>query len=405
MNILYLAHRIPFPPNKGEKIRAFHQIKFLSKRHAVHLVCFVDDSNDLQHIDALRQYCATVHAVYRPKWVLQLRALVGALTGRSLSVAAFYSKSVQRYVDSTFLTAQIERVFVFSSSMAEYVLPHGDLPRVMDFVDVDSDKWRMYAERHGVFTRWLYELEARRLAKYEARVAAAFDASILISTIEADLFKRSVLDCPIVVLPNGVDLDYFHPKLSLLASPETPPTLVFTGAMDYFPNIDAVEFFARSVFPLIRAQWQGARFLIVGRNPSSEVRALQDVEGVIVTGEVADIRTRMAEAQVAVAPFRIARGIQNKVLEAMAMGLPVVGTSMAFRGLRATEKNGVRCAESPEGLAREIGTLFEDASRRHELGLQARRFVEESHRWDDLGELLEKLIVNPQGQSTLRDAC
>jgi hypothetical protein len=194
MNILYLAHRIPFPPNKGEKIRAFHQIKFLSKRHAVHLVCFVDDSEDLQHIDALRQYCASVHAVYRPKWIFQLRALLGALTGRSLSVAAFYSKPVQHYVDSILRTARIERVFVFSSSMAEYVLPHCNIPRVMDFVDVDSDKWRMYAERHGLFTRWLYQLEARRLAKYEARVAAEFDVSILISSIEADLFKQVVLE-------------------------------------------------------------------------------------------------------------------------------------------------------------------------------------------------------------------
>ncbi|MEQ1656018.1 MAG: TIGR03087 family PEP-CTERM/XrtA system glycosyltransferase [Nitrospira sp.] len=405
MKILYLAHRIPFPPNKGEKIRAFHQIKFLSKRHAVHLVCFVDDPEDLQHIDALRQYCASVHAVYRPKRILHLRALMGALTGQSLSVAAFYSKSVQQYVDTILRTARIERVFVFSSSMAEYVLPHSDIPRVMDFVDVDSDKWRMYAERHGVFTRWLYKLEACRLAKYEARVAAAFDVSVLISSMEAELFKQAVLDCPIVVLPNGVDLDYFRPQHTSQDSMAGSPTMVFTGAMDYFPNVDAVQYFVHSVFPLIRMRWRGARFLIVGRNPSPEVWALQEVEGVTVTGAVADIRPRMAEAQVAVAPFRIARGIQNKVLEAMAMGLPVVGTSAAFRGLRATEKNGIRSVETPEGMAKEINMLFEDAPRRHELGLQARLFVEEFHRWDDLGEVLEKLIMNPQGQSGLRNAC
>jgi glycosyltransferase involved in cell wall biosynthesis len=173
--------------------------------------------------------------------------------------------------------------------------------------------------------------------------------------------------------------------------------MVFTGAMDYFPNVDAVQYFARSVFPLIRRRWPAARFLIVGRNPSPKVRALQAIDGVTVTGAVADIRPCMAAAQVAVAPFRIARGIQNKVLEAMAMGLPVVGTSAAFRGLGATAQNGIRSADTSEGMAEEISQLFQDASLRRELGSQARRFVEECHRWDDLGEVLDRVITTLKG--------
>jgi sugar transferase (PEP-CTERM/EpsH1 system associated) len=394
MNILYLAHRIPFPPNKGEKIRAFHQIKFLSKRHAVHLVCFVDDPEDLQYVDALRAYCASVRAVYRPKWFFYLGAMFGMVVGCSLSVAAFYSPSVQRYVDQLFAEGRIDRVLVFSSSMAQYVLRHEELPRVMDFVDVDSDKWRMYADRHGAMTRWIYRLEACRLAAYEARVASAFDVSILISTIEADLFKRAVCDSPVTVLANGVDLDYFVPVDRSADRAVEHPSIVFTGAMDYFPNVDAVQFFVRSILPLVRTYCGDVRFLIVGRNPTSEVKALEAVNGVTVTGAVVDIRPMMAQGQIAVAPFRIARGIQNKVLEAMAMALPVVGTPLAFRGLGVTETAGVCCGETPEELASMIAELLRDPVRRATVGAQGRRFVETSHRWDDLGETLEQILLH-----------
>ncbi len=421
MNILYLAHRIPYPPNKGDKIRSFHQIEYLSKRHTVHLACMIDDPEDLQHIKTLEKYCASVEAVYRNQNVSKFLSLSGFFVQKPLSVSSFYSKELRTKIEKKLQSAKIDQTIVFSSVMAEYVRHIDEIPKIMDFVDVDSDKWQLYAGAYHFPMSWVYRLEAKRLALYEEEIARTFDHSIFVTEKEAELFKRRVNDRPISVIPNGVDLEYFSPEScqgsyistrhSILRcdvpvlSPQSSvlqskssnlrpssPIIVFTGAMDYFPNVDAVLYFSKEIFPLMRKQIPKIQFTIVGRKPTRDVRELGSQRNVVVTGSVDDIRPYLSQAEVAVAPFRISRGIPNKILEAMAMGLPVVGTSTAFQGIQAKETDGIRIGDDPDKFAMELCRLLQDSELRCQCSADARRYVERCHRWEVHGAQLESIM-------------
>jgi sugar transferase (PEP-CTERM/EpsH1 system associated) len=392
MHIMYLAHRIPYPPNKGEKIRTFHQLLHLSKHHTVHLICLVDDPTDLEHVSILERYCASVVAIYRSKTSALCLATCALLTRKPLSVAAFYRKALAREIAHKLLTETFDVIFVSSAAMAEYVLEVSTLPRVIDFVDVDSEKWRQYAQHHAIPLAWLYGLEARRLAAYETKIAHVFNHAVLISQEEQRLFQQRICDRPIAAISNGVDLNYFVPKRADAIS-RRQPTLVFTGVMDYFPNVDAVEYFCSAIFPLVRAVVPNCCFTIVGSHPTRRVQALSKHPNVTVTGAVPDVRPYLARATIAVAPFRIARGVQNKILEAMAAGLPVVGTSQAFEGIAATDEDGIRIADEPQRFATDLIALLtgNDTLRQH-CALQARRYVEAHHQWLEHGIQLERLL-------------
>lgn len=391
MNILYLCHRIPYPPNKGEKIRAFHQLRYLAAQHTVHLACLVDTPEDLQHVKALEQYCASIDVVYRPKLRATLRALWALCTNQPLSVASFYSAALASKIAQRLRAEPIDRIVAFSSSMAVYVQEVSGIPKVMDFVDADSDKWRLFANYHAWALAWLYRLEARRLARYEVDVARRFDHAIFVTEREAHLLQQRVPERPISVIPNGVDLEYFTPPQER-ERVTGPPMLVFTGMMNYFPNVDAVDYFCREIFPLVRAIIPATQLYIVGRNPTKHVRQLSRQSQVIVTGAVPDVRPYLARAQVAVAPLRIARGVQNKILEAMAMGLPVVGTPAALEGTWATTADGVRVADSPQAFAQALVTLLEDHALQRQCALQARRYVQHYHQWEEHNARLETLL-------------
>jgi len=391
MNILYICHRLPYPPNKGEKIRAFHQLRYLSTRHTIHLACLVDDAEDLQHVEALERYCASIDMVYRPKIGAKLLALRALCTHQPLSVASFYSSALARKVRRRLAVEKVDRIVVFSSAMTVYVHHVSGIPKVMDFVDADSEKWRLFADYHPWILSWVYRLEACRLARHEVEVARFFDHAIFVTDRDAHILQERVPDRPISVIPNGVDLEYFTPPQNKETATE-PPALVFTGMMDYFPNVDAVNYFCHEVFPLVREVVPAVQLYIVGRNPTQQVRQLSRQPNVIVTGAVPDVRPYLVQAWVAVAPLRIARGVQNKILEAMAMGLPVVGTPAALQGTWATTTDGVRIAESPRVFARDLVTLLEDHALRRQCGLQARRYVQEHHQWDEHNARLEALL-------------
>lgn len=391
MKILYLCHRIPYPPDKGDKIRAYHHIAHLARTHRVHLACFADERADLEHVRSLQAICASVDVVYRSPFAARLFALAALPTGRSLSVAAFDSLELRARVRRRLREEQPDILVAYSAAMAQYLEEANGTPRVMDFVDADSEKLREYA-RLGRFPQSaLYALEADRLARYEGRIAATFDASIFISEAEAQIVRPHAPGRDFSIIRNGVDLDVFRPDPDGARPRE--PVVVFTGVMGYFPNVDAVTYFAHDILPRVRAEIPAARFAIVGRDPSVAVRRLAQLPGVTVTGAVPDVRPYLSEAALAVAPFRIARGVQNKVLEAMSSGLPVVGTQLAFQGITANDADGVRAADSAEAFAKEVVTLLRDPSLRRDLGQRARRYVEQHHRWEEVGAILEAKLL------------
>jgi sugar transferase (PEP-CTERM/EpsH1 system associated) len=392
MKILYLAHRLPYPPNKGEKIRAFHQIQQLAKRHTIHLCSFVDDPDDLPYIPALRKHCASVEVVYRSNTSSLLLATAALLRRRPLSVSLFYRKAFAKKILEKLATVRFDCLFVSSSSMAQYSCLAPELPKVIDFIDVDCEKWRLYAQYHSFPLAMIYRLEAKRLAKYEEQAAHIFDHCILISEEERRLFQERVAGRPVSVISNGVDLEYFAPHgFDFLRV--SHPSIVFTGAMDYFPNVDAVQYFCQQVFPLVRQSAPKAQFYIVGRNPIRQVKALQKYPNVIVTGTVPDIRPYLARATVSVAPLRIARGVQNKVLEAMAIGVPVVGTAESFKGIAATENDGIRIADEPGLFAQHVVAFLKSEARfRCQIARQTRGYIERHHRWEHQGSQLERVL-------------
>ena len=392
-DLLLLIHRIPYPPNKGDKIRSYHLLKHLARDYRVHLATFVDDPDDWQHVPTVEALCASSHFAALNPLRARVRSLGALVKNRSLSLDYYQDAGMQRWVDQTVAAHGIKRVMVFSSPMAQYADKLGDARRVIDFCDVDSDKWRQYAEKKSPPMSWLYRHEARQLLRYERKIASQYDASLFVSAPEADLFRQLAPESVARIghFSNGVDTEYFspeHPFASPYAGNER--ALVFTGAMDYWPNVDAVQWFCDEVFPALRAQDPALAFYIVGSRPNAQVQALGALPGVTVTGTVPDVRPYIRHASVAVAPLRIARGIQNKVLEAMAMARPVLATPEAFEGVRAQPGRDLLVESTADGMAARIAEVL--AGGHGGIGAAAREAVRAGHDWPAMLAALDPLL-------------
>jgi sugar transferase (PEP-CTERM/EpsH1 system associated) len=354
--LLFLVHRIPYPPNKGDKIRSFHLLRHLSAKYRIHLGAFVDDPDDWQYRDTLKTWCTEVKLLPLHGRLARLASLAGLLTGEALTLPYYRSRELARWAQALAASGTVTRGLAYSSAVAQF-MPANLGRRVIDMVDVDSDKWTQYAPTQRWPLSWLYAREGRRLAEWEARVAREFDATLLVSRDEAALLQRRVPEArhKIGAFENGVDADYFSPARDY-PDPYGPDVrgVVFTGAMDYWPNVDAVSWFADRIFPAVREAVPSAQFTIVGSRPTEAVLALARQPGVAVTGSVPDVRPWIAHAACAVAPLRIARGVQNKVLEAMAMARPVVVTAQAAEGIRAEAGRDFLLARDEAAFAREV---------------------------------------------------
>lgn len=420
-DLLFLSHRIPYPPNKGEKIRAYHWLRELSQYWRIHLGTFVDDPADLDGVAALEPLCEDIKLLRLHRSRSRIRALTALMGSRPLSLAYYHSPELQRWV-RTKLAAGIHHMLVYSSAMAQYVPPGPQtgptvrsvspnsgredgpppIPRLIalaDYVDVDSEKWRQYGEAGGPVT-WLYRLEARRLARFERAAAENFDTVLFVSKPEAECFLRLAPEqaAKTTWLGNGVDAGYFAPDAKYADPyPAGGPVIVFTGAMDYRPNVNAVVWFAREILPRVRATVSGARFCIVGGRPAPKVRALARLAGIDVTGRVADIRPYLAHATLAVAPLQIARGIQNKILEAMAMRRPVVCTSAALTGIEADPGREIAVADGASDFAQKVSDLLTSPGSAKAMGEAGRVRVEADYSWESSGlRLLELLRAHEQ---------
>lgn len=337
-NLLYLVHRVPYPPNKGDKISSFNLLRYFSTRYRVHLGTFVDDPEDQQYLDKVREFCAdTCFVDLNPK-AAKFASLRGLLSGEALTLAYYRHPKLRAWVERVMKDSPPDAVLMYSGAMGQYVPQDLDpkVPTVFIMEDIDSDKWRSYAATKSWPLSWLYARESRRLLAFERTKAAQFDISVFISKAEADLFREMAPEVAAKVTnrTQGVDSDFHDPSLPLENpySADVQP-LVFCGAMDYWPNVDAVVWFAQEVLPRLREQVPNVLFCIVGMNPTDQVSKLADQPNVLVTGAVPDVRPYVRYARAAVLPLRIARGIQNKALEAMSMETPVIATPDALNGI------------------------------------------------------------------------
>ena len=372
-DILFLVHRLPYPPDRGDRIRSWHVLKALAKLGPVHVCALLDDEHDRQHVAMVESVAASVTVAQRDS--ARANAMLRAvMSGRPASVEAFWSAQLNAAVAARLASGAVDTIYAFSSQMAAYVPPGIGGRFVMDFVDMDSAKfaaikaWGLL----GVAMR----REAARLKAWEITTAKRATVSLFVSHAEADLFTRET-SVVAEVLENGIDLDRYRAD-AVVDLPAHPARIVFTGQMDYAPNIEAVIGFVRESLPRIRTAVPDVSFAIVGRAPTAAVRALASND-VIVTGAVADTRGWLASADIVVAPLKLARGVQNKVLEAMAMGKAVVASSGAAEGLDAVDGRDLIVADDP---AEAVIALLGDPARRAALGAAARTQMESRYGWD-----------------------
>jgi polysaccharide biosynthesis protein PslH len=391
--ILFLAHRIPWPADRGDKIRSHHILQHLTQIAPVHVATFADDARDMGFVAQMDVILASSHVEVRnkPQWRAGAQAL---LTGQPVSVCSFASGSMQDWIDSLVAGGKISHIFVFSGQMAQYVPLSFSGVVIMDFVDVDSAKFENYANEGNALMRWINAREGRLLASFERETARHVYTNLFVSEAEADLFRvRSGAD-NVVAVGNGIDTRYYDPqaKFKKLHPAFPDPLIIFTGQMDYRPNIEAVADFAQYAMPKIRAAHPETSFAIVGRNPTRAVTDLSMLPGVQVTGAVDDVRTWLAAADVVVAPLRIARGIQNKVLEAMAMAKPVVASAAAAEGIEAD--NGVHYffEDTVDAEAERVCTLLADTASSLHIGAAARDHVITHYSWAEQLAPLDLLL-------------
>lgn len=385
--VLYVTHRVPWPPNRGDRIRTWNIIRYLSRRCELHVVSLADEPPEPGAAAELEKYCesVTIARIGSERW---LHAAISFLTGRTLTEGLFRSSAASVAI-RRLATEPFDAVLASSSGVAAYLDEIGPGPRRwVDLIDVDSQKWFDYADASGLLTRQVYRREAMRLRRLEQQLARRCDRLLVVSEAEVDVFRTFSSDGDVRTVTNGVDLEFFDRP----GDHAEQQKCVFVGVLSYKPNVDGVVWFVNEVWPAVRERYPHAVFEIVGKDPAPEVRGLNAVPGVKVVGPVPDVRPWLWSAAVVVTPLLIARGVQNKVLEAFAAGRAVVSTSPPLVGLDLVRDRHAALADSPEQWVQSIDRLFNDESARKEMGAAARQWVSEHHRWDVCLQELDELI-------------
>jgi hypothetical protein len=395
MKILFLCHRLPYPPQRGGKIRPFNMIRHLAVSHEVIVATLARSADEMAAGQELQRYCHDLHVgrISRPAGWTRF-GLYGMSTAPA-TFGYFYSRWLARKIRKLLDTEDFDAIVVHCSSMGPYVARHTACRKVMDFGDADSEKWFEYGRTAPFPLSRAFRLEGRKVRRYEAWLGKQFDACSVNAPRERDVLTGYVRT-PISVIPNGVDLEYFEPS----GRGYDPNRIVFTGNMSYRPNVDAVQYLTRDVLPRIRQEIPDVQLYIVGMDPTPAVKRLADDGRVVVTGRVDDIRPYLESGAVAVAPLRVARGLQNKVLEGMAMRVPVVASSAAFAGISAVAGRDLVVADDAEAFSRGVVTLLRDRATRERYAAAGRACVEENHNWSRLLQRLEHLVVGGSEPAT-----
>ena len=364
-------------------------IRHLSQSHEVTVASLAFDQQELDAGAGLREHCAEIISEILPnstRWPQAVMSLPGSTPS---SVAYFRSDRLRVRIEAAWQAKKFDAVMVHCAFVAQYTLGLTGGLRILDFGDMDSAKWMDYAEHRSFPLSMGYSIESKKLRRYEKAMAERFDRITITTQGEKDEFQTMGVPRPCTVIPNGVDGNFFQPAAMGGGS---KPNIVFLGRMDYFPNIDGVLWFVREVYPKIRAAMPAAELQIVGADPSREILRLREVPGVTVTGFVKDVRPYLTEAAVAIAPLRIARGTQNKILECMAAGIPVVSTSQAAKGIQALAGEHILVADGPEETARGVLELLNDPARRKRMATAARAQVERAHSWPESMKILDSVL-------------
>lgn len=391
MKVLFVCHRLPFPPRRGGKIRPFNVIRHLSRRHEVTVASLARTADELEAGAGLRDHCANVIAETISAPAALARMVARVPTSTPSSMGYFYSPALARRIRAELTWTRFDLVFVHCAFVADYVAHVTTARKLLDFGDMDSQKWLAYAKNRAFPMSLGYYMDGTKLRRAEARLAAQFDVCTCTTRAELDVLESYGTGVPADWFPNGVDTEYFKPA----QAPYRPDSVCFVGRMDYYPNQEGVIDFCRDVLPLIQARRPGVTLQIVGAEPPSKIRELGRLPGVTVTGSVPDVRPYALASAVSIAPLKIARGTQNKILESMAMGVPTVSSIAAAGGVDAEPGHSLLTAGTPREFADAVLYVLENPTERQRLSEAARARVLSHHSWDQsmakLDRILEKL--------------
>lgn len=392
MKILFLCHRLPYPPKRGGKIRPFNMIRHLARSHEVTVATLARSDAELAEGRELASYCHDLHIGRISTAVGWTRFALHALGPYPATFGYFYSPGLAKTVRHLLRTREFDAILVHCSSMGPYVARHRGCRKIMDYGDADSEKWLEYGRSAAFPLSAAFRHEGGKVRRYERWLGSMFDACSVNAPREREILGEYV-STPIHVIPNGVDHEYFRTGRSGAAS-YVPRRLVFTGNMSYKPNVEAVRELVAHILPRVRRACPDVELYIVGMDPTPAVRRLADGSRVVVTGRVDDVRPFLDDAAVSVAPLRVARGLQNKVLEAMAMRVPVVASPAAFNGINAMAEQDLLVADGAEAFAAAIVGVLQDPARRERLAASGLACVTRNHDWGSLLMRLERLVVN-----------
>lgn len=378
MRILCLTSRLPYPPDRGDRLRAFHFIEHLAQEHELTLVSFIASEAERAHVSRLRAYCQEVHVLPMSSRRSAISVAVNIWRQEPLQALYYQLGAMRRTIDNLVATRGFDAAYVHLFRMAPYVARHSQLYRIVDLTDVISNEIGLSLPYRSTVSRLIYRLEKGRIARYEQWVAQEFDETWLISEADRRALMSSCPDANIQVVPNGVDLDGFHPT----GRPYAPNSLIFVGHLRVLHNMDAATFLAQDVLPLVRNHIPSCTLSIVGADPAPQIQQLGDSEAITVTGFVEDLNEHLNRAALFVAPLRFAAGIQNKVLEAMAAARPVITTSLVSNGLGAEAGMHLVVADDAQTTAQEIVRLLTNPQLAEQIGRAGRRFVEERYSWN-----------------------
>jgi sugar transferase (PEP-CTERM/EpsH1 system associated) len=387
MKILCLTSRLPYPPNRGDRLRAFHFIKHLANEHDLTLVSFIADKTEREHIAPLQAYCQDVHVLKMSARRSMITALTNFWRRVPLQTLYYRSPSMQHRVDELITAQHFDATYVHLFRMAPYVADHPELYRVVDLTDMISHEVTRSLPYRNIVSRLIYAVERPRIARYERWIAQHFEETWLISAADRDAFVTVCPEANVRVITNGVDTDTFYPT----GQHPISHNIVFVGHMRVFHNIDAAIHLAQAILPRVRQHIPSATLTLVGADPAPQIRRLDDIPSVTVTGFVPDLNQALNAGAVFVAPLRFAAGVQNKVLEAMAAGRPVVTTSVVNAGLGAQPGRHLFVADDPDATATQIVKLLKDATLSNRIGQAGRRFVQQKFTWNQVIQRMREI--------------